>query len=189
MIGSRKYHARRKVRATSPPPLSTPPLRGRVWWDSIGTRLHGSTINPLYPGKREDREGRGKKITGFPNWSWNYVTFSRRCYFGRKQDQEPTQRKGRVQQVLSSMASFGRSSSFDVVTSLVTHDFRYVTRTRRPSSSVSPSSPSAPTSPPRPPRYTRDQIKTKFRFSPPTKREFLGVVSPDFFRIGNNILG
>lgn len=61
------------------------------------------------------------------------------CYFGSRI--KSPRRKGRVQQVLSSMASFGRSSSFDVVTSLVTHDFRYVTRTRRPSSSVSPFSP------------------------------------------------
>lgn len=69
-----------------------------------------------------------------------------RCYFGGRI--KSPGRKGRVQQVLSSMASFGRSSSFDVVTSLVTHDFRYVTRTRRPSSSVSPFSPPPPPPPP-----------------------------------------
>lgn len=51
-------------------------------------------------------------------------------------------------------------------TSLVTHDFRYVTRTRRPSPcTISPFSPRVHLG------THADQIKTKFRFSPPTKRD------------------
>lgn len=53
---------------------------------------------------------------------------------GSRETSERAHAEKDVQQVLSSMASFGRSSS----TSLVTHNFRYVTRTRRPSPRIAP---------------------------------------------------